>query len=144
MKKHIACAVIILGIGTGSFYGGMIFAKENLQQRISGAGARFQQGGSINGNGAGSRGVGMGGEFVNGEVLSKDDTSITVKLRNGGSKIIFTSAATKVGKSVEGSLSDVTIGEHVMISGENNSDGSITAQSIQIRSSQEQNQNRER
>lgn len=128
--------IIILGIGVSSFYGGMIFTKKSQSQRNGGGGVRFQQGGSSNGNAF--REAGMGGGFVNGEILSKDDASITVKLRNGGSKIIFTSSATKIGKSVEGLLSDVAIGEQVMVSGEDNTDGSITAQSIQIRPLQAQ------
>lgn len=135
MMKNIIFAVIVLIIGAGSFYGGVVYAKKSQPQRNVGINARFQQGGVMNGVGSGARGNANSGA-VNGEILSKDDKSITVKLRNGGSKIVFISASTKVAKSVEGALSDVSVGQQVMILGEDNSDGSISAQSVQIRPSQ--------
>ncbi|MEK7648662.1 MAG: hypothetical protein AAB400_01955 [Patescibacteria group bacterium] len=142
MKKVIVGIIVIIIVGSGSFYGGMTYAKKNPQQRPSGVNTRLQNAGQ-NGVLGGMRGNGAGG-FVNGEILSKDDKSIIVKLRNGGSKIVFMSAATKVTKSVEGSFADITIGEQVMVSGEDNSDGSMTAQSIQIRPDQATFQQRQR
>ena len=68
-----------------------------------------------------------------GEVISADDKSITIKLRDGGSQIIFFTPSTPVTKSVSSSASDVAVGEQVTVSGAKNQDGSISAQSIQIR-----------
>ncbi len=133
--------IIILAVGAGSFYGGMVYAKKGKLQPAGGVNERFLQGGAMNGQKTSTRGRNMGG-FVNGEVLTKDDTSITVKLRDGGSKIVFVSGATKVSKSIEGSQSDVFVGQQVTISGDENSDGSVSAQSIQIRSAQAGPQNR--
>lgn len=132
MKKilPIIIAVAIVA-GVGSFYGGMKYSqKKSVKSRGSGDQQQhFQQmGGAM--RGGNKQG---GGGFINGEIASKDDKSITVKLRDGGSKIIFFSETTEIGKSVSGAATDLEVGKTVMVGGQTNSDGSVTAQTIQIR-----------
>lgn len=67
------------------------------------------------------------------DALSQDDKSFTLKLANGGSQIVLFSNSTQVMKSENGSLTDLKIGDNVTANGTTNSDGSLTAQSIQIR-----------
>ena len=147
----IAVAVIV---GGGAFYGGMKYAEgrspagqfsranfedlqnlspEERQQRLqelgANAGAGFRGG---FGGGTGQRGGGMGG-FTVGEIISASDDSVTVKLQDGGSRIVFLSDSTEITKSAAGALSDLEIGRNISVNGTANSDGSVTAQSIQLR-----------
>ncbi len=130
--------VSILVVGGGSFYGGMKYAQSKNTGRGMGAFAnltpeqrqtRFAQAGGPGGQG-GNRAA---GGFVTGEVLSRDEGSVTVKLRDGGSKIVFVSDKTQVMKSADGSISDVIVGSQVMITGTANADGSVSAQTVQLR-----------
>ncbi|MCX6789325.1 MAG: DUF5666 domain-containing protein [Candidatus Gribaldobacteria bacterium] len=141
MKKNIIIAIAIIVaivVGVGSFYGGMQYGKSksaggglaNLtpEQRQ----ARFQQmaGGANTGV---QRATRNGGGLAMGEIISKDANSVTVKLSDGGSKIAFIATSTQVMKFAAGSLDDLIIGQNVSISGATNQDGSLTAQSIQLR-----------
>jgi hypothetical protein len=58
---------------------------------------------------------------------------LTLKGRDGGSKVIVVTDTTKVLKSVTGVKSDVKTGSSVVIMGTQNSDGSITAETLQLR-----------
>ena len=126
-KLFLSVLATALIIGGAAFYGGMRYgsaqaASQRAPGGFAGAGLR------------GSRGNGRAaGDFAAGEVIGKDDKSITVKLRDGGSKIIFFSDATEVAKTVSGTIADVEIGKTVMANGKANADGSVTAQSIQVR-----------
>ncbi|MEK7631054.1 MAG: DUF5666 domain-containing protein [Patescibacteria group bacterium] len=81
----------------------------------------------------GSGGRMMGGDFATGEIIASDDKSITIKLPTGGSKIIFLTDQTPIMKSTASARTDITVGTNVMINGKPNQDGSLSAESIQIR-----------
>ncbi len=153
--KNISIVVVsglaLVGI---SFYGGMKyqeskipnfqnFSAQERQQMFQsgGTGANSARGfrnsdGSV-GSGANIPRTGAGMNVASGEVISKDDKSITVKLRDGGSKIVFFSDKTTVSKTAEGAQNDVVVGEQVIVSGVANSDGSVIAALIQLRPSLE-------
>lgn len=69
---------------------------------------------------------------VSGEIIDAGGNSITVKLSDETSKIIILTDASSIKKTEDGTTDDLSEGVEVTIFGEENSDGSITAQNIQI------------
>ena len=131
MKKKLPIIIVVIIIGCGgAFYGGMRYAQSKTPtgptQRDF---QNFQQMGNSTRTGNGQSRTGV----TDGEITAKDDKSITVKLRDGSSKIIFYSDSTEVSKFVSGTSNDLEIGKTVMVNGKTNQDGSISAQLIQMR-----------
>lgn len=138
MKKILALTIVgIIVVGGVSFYGGMQYQISKVQSNVSQMRSQFSRGvnGTFAGGGGGTRNAGMqrGGGMISGEVISKDDSSVTVKLSDGGSKNIFFSSSTKILKSSEGTLGDIGIGKQIFGQGTVNTDGSVTAETIQLR-----------
>jgi len=134
MNKTIAIFIIIAVLVAGvAFYGGMIYGKSTV-----GAGSpnsrnlTQQQRQQLGGNRTGRNNA--NGGFISGQVIAKDDKSVTVQLTDGsGSKIIFLSPTTEIMKTATGTPNDLQIDQNLTVSGQANPDGSITGQSIQIR-----------
>lgn len=134
-KKVLPIIIAVVVIGVGAFYGGMKYAESKSPTNSSLPSGNFQNRGAANGAGGMRAGNGQtaGMNAVNGEIISKDDKSVTLKLRDGGSQIVFLSNTTEITKSAAGSLSDLEVGQNVFIGGKKNSDGSVTANTIQLR-----------
>jgi len=135
MKKILLLVIIgIVIVGGCSFYGGIQYGKSTITTQ-NGQFSRTMgpQGTNRTGSRAMSGSQVRGGGMIAGEVLSKDDTSITIKLPDGGSKNIFLSSSTKVMRSTEGNISEIGIGTQIFGQGTTNPDGSISAQTIQLR-----------
>lgn len=145
-----AVIAIVVVVGAGAFYGGMRYGEGRPPSAAAAmktlssltpeqAAQAFQQGGGgfpgagFAGAGGGRRNGAAGGGLVNGEVVSKDAQSVTVKLADGSTKIVFYSASTTVSKSATGTAADLTAGTGVLVTGTTNSDGSVTATRIQLR-----------
>ncbi len=136
LVPFIVVALLSSGIG---FFGGKTFqASQKVMQGAGKDSAQFGQGGPGGFRGPGGRGVRGGGGFVGGQILSKDATSITIKLRDGGSATVYTSASTTVSKPAPVPLDSLAVGDEVMVTGKSNDDGSTTASSIQVRPQQPQ------
>lgn len=126
-KKIIIIGLIVLVV---AFYGGSVYGKSSASKTI--AGNFNRQGGQMAGNFAGrTLGQNSRGGATLGEILSMDSNSITLKLRDGGSKIIFFVASTTVSKMTSASINDLKVGSQISVSGSANADGSISALSIQ-------------
>ena len=134
-NKHFTFTIILLvvalisGFFAGSYYKG-------TQTTPSTNIASFARGttGSSTRSRAGGFGAGGG---TTGDIISKDNQSITIALPSGGSQIIFVNPNTSISKSVSGNLLDLSTGTAVVVNGTTNSDGSsMTANSINIRPAQ--------
>lgn len=133
MNKKTVSIIIGVVLIIGSFYGGMLYGKSQN------SGLKGEMGDFPTGGMTGVRSGNAGGSMISGEIISKDATSITIKLQNGGSQIVLVSESTPVTKSTSGAASDLAVGTQVMVSGTTNTDKSITAKSVQIRPANETN-----
>jgi uncharacterized protein YneF (UPF0154 family) len=131
MKKNLILILIVLIIvGAGGFFGGMKYGESQALKNLTPEKMReiFQQGGQTF-QGQRQR---TGQNFVLGQVISKDEKSLTIKLADGSTKIVFFSQSTQISKATEGSIEDIEIGKEVSVTGTQNEDGSLTARTIQI------------
>jgi uncharacterized protein (UPF0333 family) len=131
-KQWIILIVVAVVFAGGGFFGGIKYQ----QSKTPAAGARAFNAAGTAGfalrRGAGGAG-GTNAGFANGQVLNVDQGSITIKLQNGGSQNVVLAPSTQYRKAVDGTSADVIVGSQVTITGTTNSDGSLTAQSVQIR-----------
>jgi hypothetical protein len=131
-SKNLIISIIVTALVAGGvgFGGGFFIGKAQPPSR----GNFAQFGANVNRlGGAAANRLRSGGGMVNGEILSKDDKSITVKNRDGGSKIVFFAPSTAIAKTTDGTTDDLAVGKTVIVIGSANNDGSITANNIQIR-----------
>lgn len=134
MNKTILTAIIVAAL-CGA--GGYMLGSRSSANRMPESGQFAQQGGSFQNRGANRTSFG-GAEF--GTIVSTDANSITIELMAGtstgstsGTKLVLIGTNTQIQKMVEGSVSDLKQGESVTVMGSANSDGSVSATSIQIR-----------
>jgi len=146
MNKTVGIIVGVVLIGA-SFYGGMKYDQSATASARQARVGQFAGGGF--GAGRGGRGGANGGGFAMGTILSKDAQSITIQLTNPGgpnatgagattgtgSTIVLLSSSTTIMKATTGSASDLTVGQTITVNGTKNSDGSISANSVQVKNS---------
>jgi hypothetical protein len=133
MNNKITMTVVAVILIAGSFYGGMKYGETRRVSIFANRGGNFAAtaGGAGEARG-GFAGAGRGGAFA-GEIISQDSSGITVKAQDGSSKIVLIGGSATISKQAEGSISDLAVGKTVTVVGTSNSDGSITAQSVQLR-----------
>jgi Cu/Ag efflux protein CusF len=127
----VASVILIIIAAAGGFFGGMVYQKNQTPS----FGMMGQNGSRQGGNFAGRLGQsGQNSNFrpVRGQVLSIGNNSLTVKMSDGSTKIVVLSSSTSFAQSTKAALSDIKTGDTVNVVGTQNSDGSVTAQDVQI------------
>lgn len=127
MKSNVLLvAIMVIVVGAGGFFAGVKYQQSQQPSRID-----FQ---AMRGVRQGVSGIQRpaGSETVRGEIISQDEESITVKLPDESSKIVLISENTEINKATEATVEDLETGAQVMVFGQMNSDGSISASQIQL------------
>ncbi len=132
-NSYLILIIAVLLAGGLGFFGGTkyqqsVASKNSIGVAGNGIG-RTRPGGSA---GGAQRFGAQGFRPVIGQVISEDANSITVKSSDGTSKIVLVSASTAFNKAAQANFSDVKVGDTVRVMGTANSDGSVTAQDIQL------------
>lgn len=119
----ITLVLVLLAVG-GGFYGGTVYQKsQNPARGANRTGGRF---------GAFAQNADLNSRAVSGQIISVDSGSVTVKAQDGSSKIVILARSTKFTKPTDASSSDLQTGERVLVIGKQNSDGSVTAENVQV------------
>ncbi len=130
-KQIVTLVVVAVVFGGGGFFGGVKYQESKTPTVAARTGAGAGAAGGFAGRRTG--GGGSAASFVSGQVLSVTSNTITVKNMAGGSEIVILAPSTQYRKAVDGTVSDVTVGSQVTVTGNTDSTGSLTAQSVQIR-----------
>jgi hypothetical protein len=126
MKNPTIIAIIVLIVGGGAgFFAGMKYQQSKTPVFAGRNGGGF-------GGARGGGGTRNGFTPVNGQIINNGNNSITVQLPDGSSKIVLVTGSTQINKASLGTAADLTNGQKVAVFGSTNSDGSVTAQNIQI------------
>jgi len=129
--KPIVVLIIAVGVGALAFFGGVQYQlSKQSSGRSSFAAGQFGTGRTGTGA-AGARRTGNG-QPVSGEILSMDSSSITVKLADESSRIVLLTDKTIFNKTATVDKSELKVGDKVGVFGTTNTDGSVSAQNIQL------------
>jgi hypothetical protein len=137
----VLAIVVVVAVAGGSFYGGMVYGKQQSQavpgvvfrqggQAGSGQNGRFQFPNQDQGGGGTRQGATGGGVF--GEITEIGDGLMVIKDTNGKETQVHVTDTTLIEKNASVKLADLATGETVIISGSQADDGSITARSVQV------------
>ena len=139
MKRNWRMAVgillVALVVAGGSFYGGTVYGKGQAQTAFTGPGnlgsgpVGMAPGGTPPA-GMGQPGGNQAGMLV-GQITEISATTLTITDSNGKQTHVNVSDTTLIEKQASVTLADLTQGETVMVSGSQQSDGTINARSVQ-------------
>ena len=143
ITRWLVPAIALVGVAMIALLGGILIGQHTGGPERA---ADFTRSGSQAQNGQGPRGEGgqqdrpgqlgkvtrpgaLGGLTV-GTIQSIDGDTIIVKLLDGSTVTVKTTTSTKVAKTAESSVSDLKAGETLMVRGEKDASGSVSATSI--------------
>jgi hypothetical protein len=145
----LLAVILVFAIAGGSFYGGLVFGKSQVQAEAVARRATFQDGspqfpfsGTESGvpvapgqpgglTGRGQRSSGQSGMVV-GTIKEIGDGVLVVTDMNGKDAQVKVTDTTLIEKNTAVKLSDLAQGETLMVSGSAAADGVITARSMQV------------
>jgi hypothetical protein len=146
--KIILGVILVLVIAAGSFYGGMVFGKNQSAASAATVPMNFPEGfqppdgAALPGDGTGRFGArgqgGAAGDFaaqpgmIFGEIQSIDGDTLLIVDANGAQKSVQVTKTTLIEKNASVEITDLATGEIVIVSGSENDDGSVTARSVQV------------
>lgn len=143
MKKFIliiGAVIIAAAIAAGSFYGGMAYQRNQVnsvrdrflrERGLEGAGPGSGGFPGAGQNGAGGPGGGFFGRGITGQLKSVGDSVLTLSTPQNDITVTL-SEHTRIEKTSTGALADLQPGQQVMVTGERDSDGNITAIQVMI------------
>jgi hypothetical protein len=138
LKQIFSVSTIIISLVTLiiGFAGGFIYQKSKTPSFARNG--QFQMAGGNPSNRSGN-GTGMPSQKISsketiGEITSVDSSSITIKTPDGGSKIVMISDSTTVNQATKVDKTNLKAGSQVSISGDQNTDGTVTGKIININS----------
>ncbi|HPT66071.1 MAG TPA: hypothetical protein PK257_02050 [Candidatus Woesebacteria bacterium] len=137
INLSIVIVLVLVALGLGFTIGTLVqrnkrpnFRTTNGQQFQTGT---RQLGDRTNGTNLGFQKGGPSGQNnASGEVIKIDDSSITIKTQNGGSKLIMISGSTIYKQLMDTDKSKLQVGSQIIVDGEAGTDGSITGKTISI------------
>ena len=125
--KPIYILIIAVVIGLLGFFSGLKYSQSKIAANRQNLFRQMREG--TNGQNMGRR---FSGRPVSGEIVSYDENSITVKMPDGQSKIVLLNDTTQINQATAASQANLQKGVQVAVFGSENSDGSMTAQNIQL------------
>jgi hypothetical protein len=133
--------LVVAVIAAGSFYGGMVYGKGQAQADLPtlGDGQGMPAGRGQSGAMPGIQDRTDGGQFADrqggmlfGEIQAIGNGELTVTDQNGDQFQVIVADTTLIQKQAEVTLADLEVGETVVVSGNRDDDGNVTARSLQV------------
>ena len=143
--KIVLGVLVVVVIAAGSFYGGMVFGKNQAQAaapvpgEMQGMPGVPEQAGMPPGGQAGTDGgqaSSRQGGMLFGQIQAISNGELTIKDESGQQILVYVTDTTLIQKQAEVTVADLQEGETVVVSGSQATDGSITARMLQVSSGQ--------
>lgn len=132
----IALIIVVLAVAcVGSFLGGMMYGKNQpdaASVTVAATTEGFGQGAMPRGGQATGQVAPARGGMLGGQIESIADGAMTITDSKGKQTQVKVTDTTLIQKQASVPLSNLQTGESVLVSGSQNSDGSITARSVQV------------
>ena len=136
--KIVVGVFLVAAVAAGSFYGGLLYGENQAQAAFAtpeDAAGQWAAAGEGRPGMPGQRGAGSGqGGMLSGEILVIDNGELTIEDASGRRITVHVTDTALIQKQADVTVADLQEGETVIVSGSQESDGSITARMVQVSS----------